>query len=201
LSERARNDGAQRAALEAQRDSLVAERSKLLTAHYADAIPLELLKIEQNRIAGSLAILDEQLTGAQSNFAKIMENISEVLALLQHVDVAYSKADPHIRRLLNQALAEKVYIDEDSTAEIELDEGVALVRAFAKVDLNQTALSETLDAPPPEPVSISLYEYPRKCPRRSSGAFRAVPQLISADGGWNKTVLVTPTGFEPVLPP
>ena len=183
LSAHTRSDGVQRAALEAQRDSLVAERSKLLTAHYADAIPLELLKVEQNRIAGSLEIIDEQLSGARSNFANIMANISEVLALLQHVDVAYAKAEPHIRRLLNQALADKIYIDEDSTAEIELDEGIAIVKAFAKADLTPSALNESLEAPPSAQSLTSNYAYQTKWPRRSSGAFRNRPQLVLADGG------------------
>lgn len=35
----------------AQRDKLEAERLKLVQAHYADAVPLDLLKTEQDRIA------------------------------------------------------------------------------------------------------------------------------------------------------
>src|SRR3546814_12242418 len=36
--------------LDAERDKLLREQSRLLQAHYADAIPLELLKSEQERI-------------------------------------------------------------------------------------------------------------------------------------------------------
>ena len=40
--------------LDARRQQLFAERAKLLQAHYADAIPLDLLKTEQTRIAAQL---------------------------------------------------------------------------------------------------------------------------------------------------
>ena len=47
--------------LEVQRGRLINERSKLLQAHYAGAVPLDLLKSEQDRIGGQLALVDGRL--------------------------------------------------------------------------------------------------------------------------------------------
>src|SRR5690625_2871375 len=44
-----------------ERDDLQTERSKLLQAHYAGAVPLDLLKSEQDRIGRRLAFLEAQI--------------------------------------------------------------------------------------------------------------------------------------------
>ena len=44
----------QRRDLDTQRERLLTERTQLLRAHYADAVPLDLLKSEQDRIARQL---------------------------------------------------------------------------------------------------------------------------------------------------
>ena len=49
------------AGLAAGRDRLDNERVKLLQAHYAGAVPIDLLKTEQDRIARRLAFLDAQI--------------------------------------------------------------------------------------------------------------------------------------------
>ena len=56
--------------LEKQQTRLLAERDKLLQAHYADAIPLDLLKREQDRIAKQLALIEERITATDDHQAR-----------------------------------------------------------------------------------------------------------------------------------
>lgn len=47
--------------LRREKDVLERKRKKLLEAHYSDAIPLDLLKSEQQKIAKQLAAIDSQI--------------------------------------------------------------------------------------------------------------------------------------------
>jgi site-specific DNA recombinase len=47
---------------------LLAERDKLLQAHYAEAIPLDLLKTEQDRIRNSLGQVSDRLSGTDTQY-------------------------------------------------------------------------------------------------------------------------------------
>ncbi len=49
------------AQLTANRDRLEHEQDRLMQAHYADAIPLAVLKPEQDRIAGELDLVNRRL--------------------------------------------------------------------------------------------------------------------------------------------
>jgi site-specific DNA recombinase len=51
----------ERQAHEIERDALRDERTKLSQAHYAGAVPLDLLASEQERIARGIAFLDAQI--------------------------------------------------------------------------------------------------------------------------------------------
>ena len=60
----------ERKLLTAQRDKLEAERLKLVQAHYADAIPLDLLKSEQDRIRASLDQITTRLDNLTNTYAE-----------------------------------------------------------------------------------------------------------------------------------
>lgn len=96
LEDLSKTQGRQRGEMESRRDDLLAERSKLLVAHNADAIPLSLLKIEQDRIGASLAIVEEQLAGVDANHEKIMGNLAAILNLLQHCRSADLESAPKL---------------------------------------------------------------------------------------------------------
>ena len=59
---------AERHTLSAERDRLRDERRSLLHAHHAGAVPLDLLKEEQNRIARRLAFLDSRIDAGQGEY-------------------------------------------------------------------------------------------------------------------------------------
>ena len=92
---------------------LGAQRRKLLDAHYAGAIPLDLLKTEQDRIAGQLTRIEDQLASLDANFEQARAVLADTLDLTRDCHTAYLEAGDSTRRLFNQAFFAKIYIDED----------------------------------------------------------------------------------------
>ncbi len=97
----------------AQRMDLTAQRQKLLEAHYAGAIPLDLLKNEQDRIGSQLGRIQEQLAMTDTNYEQARATLADTLDLTRDCHTAYLEADDNTRRLFNQAFFTKIYIDED----------------------------------------------------------------------------------------
>ena len=103
----------ERKQMEAQRIELAAQRQKLLDAHYAGAIPVDLLKSEQERIATQLHRIQEQLTVVDADFEQARSVLADTLDLTRDCHSAYLEASDNTRRLFNQAFFAKIYIDED----------------------------------------------------------------------------------------
>ncbi len=99
--------------LEKQRVKLTAQRQKLLDAHYAGAIPLDLLKTEQDRIASQLTRIQQSLEEANANYEQARATLAETLDLTRDCYTAYLNANESTRRLFNQAFFSRIYIDED----------------------------------------------------------------------------------------
>ncbi len=55
------------------------ERLKLLQAHYAGAIPIELMKQEQQRISGQLEVIERKLARMQSQTGRLLDNLDRAL--------------------------------------------------------------------------------------------------------------------------
>ena len=213
FSQLASRQGNERTQLEGQREALLAERAKLLAAHYADAIPLGLLKIEQDRIAASLAIIDEQLDGSHTSHKQIMGRLDSILNLLQHCHTTYMNAGAQLRRVMNQAFAEKIYIDEEGTAEFVLEDTIDVIYGAAFSPLRTPAIGAAgnpeapeLTKPPPDGVATipptERHMAERRNPRRprSSGVSISANPGSSLGKGLNTPVLVDPRGFEPLTP-
>jgi site-specific DNA recombinase len=103
----------ERQQMERQRIELTAQRQKLLEAHYAGAIPLDLPKTEQDRIAGQLMRIQEGLSEAEANYEQARATLADTLDLTPDCHAAYLAASDDTRRLFNQAFFAKIYIDED----------------------------------------------------------------------------------------
>ena len=103
----------ERQQMERKRIELNAQRQKLLDAHYAGAIPLDLLKTEQDRIAGQLMRIQEGRAEADANYEQARATLADTLDLTRDCHAAYLTATDDIRRLFNQAFFTKIYIDED----------------------------------------------------------------------------------------
>ena len=94
------------------------EQQKLLQAHYAGAIPLDLLKKEQDRITASLETIEHRITAHHGHYADARANLDDSLKLLSNAADIYEHADDANRRLLNQALFKTIYIDEDNDVRV-----------------------------------------------------------------------------------
>ncbi len=93
-----------------QKRKLEHKREKLLEAHYNDAIPLDLLKKEQAQITKELAAISNEIRQHDVTFEQISQNLSESLDLLDDCASFYRNASDTIKRLMNQAIFDKIYI-------------------------------------------------------------------------------------------
>ncbi|MFV8401558.1 hypothetical protein [Dermabacter hominis] len=112
----------ERKLLAAQRDKLEAERLKLVQAHFADTIPHDLLKSEQDRIRASLDQITTQLDNLTDTYAKARTGLGQLTELLIDLDDRYNKCEPAERRIRNRALFTRITIDAPAqlTAETKL---------------------------------------------------------------------------------
>ncbi len=61
----------------ADRDRLDNERVKLLQAHYADAVPLDLLKQEQVRIGAELETINHRIAAHHDEYTAARANLED----------------------------------------------------------------------------------------------------------------------------
>ena len=101
------------AGLAADRDRLGNERVKLLQAHYADAVPLDLLKQEQARIGAELETINNRIVAHHDQYAEARANLEDSIGLLAHAADIYRRCDDANRRLCNQAFFTAIFIDDD----------------------------------------------------------------------------------------
>ena len=139
--------------LKKQKDKLEREQRKLLQAHYADAVPLDLLKEEQARIGDSLRNITGAMEAHQSEHSEITENIHQVFELLDDCGRTYEMANGTQRRCFNQALFEKIRVCDDMNMDADYTEPFAtllnpavfeLKRKFTRIRANQKELPETV---------------------------------------------------------
>jgi hypothetical protein len=88
------------------------ERKKLLDAHYADAIPLDLLKTEQARITAEITTSEARLAAVDNDFDSAEANLAKALTLVQDCEAAYRSAPDKLRRQFNQAFFKRLLIDD-----------------------------------------------------------------------------------------
>lgn len=106
--------------LQRQKKQLVAEREKLMQAHYAGAVPVDLLRSEQERIGKQLQYAETRFAEAEISQERIERYLSGCLALLVDVQALYRKLGKPDRKLLNQALFAHLEVTEEDEVEGEL---------------------------------------------------------------------------------
>ena len=115
-----------RADLKREKDKFERQREKLMEAHYAGAIPVDLLGREQERISRSLREIEARTAATLTEFETIEENLARALDLAGDCGAAYEEAPDHIKRMFNQAFFEKVFV-------VQIDESLAGVEIDAKL--------------------------------------------------------------------
>ena len=119
-TERAKYD-AELDGLKGEKAKLENKRKKLLEAHYCDAIPLDLLKSEQQKIAKELSSIEHEIKMHDTTFEQITENLKRALDIVENCGEAYKNASDTIKKLMNQAIFEKFYISNDADMEFKVD--------------------------------------------------------------------------------
>ncbi|AEK45438.1 recombinase [Amycolatopsis mediterranei S699] len=124
------------------------ERQKLLSAHYAGAIPQDLLASEMKRLTRALAEAEGEIKAAKVVTADVEATLDRALAAASHCEIAYLSAPNHVRRQINQGFFEKLYIGQDGTVErADLTEPFA-----ALLEMGET-LRRAVPSAPADPAS------------------------------------------------
>jgi site-specific DNA recombinase len=101
---------------------LADERGKLLQAFYANAIPLELLKTEQDRIGIARHAAKDELQTTEGDLEGSQDVLRTAIRLAGNCHAAYLKAQPSVRRRFNDAVLEAVHIKERKISRAEFSE-------------------------------------------------------------------------------
>lgn len=167
----------ERALLTTQKEKLDAERLKLVQAHYADAIPLDLLKSEQERIRTTLDAIEHRLENLATSYEDAREGLDQLADILTDLGDVYTRCEPAERRILNRALFDKIILDDEETVRYQPDQAV------------QAALDCVI------PGHAPIAEAEASDPEDTSN-----PARLSAGQGSKMSLLVELRGLEPLTP-
>jgi DNA invertase Pin-like site-specific DNA recombinase len=106
------------------------EQRTLLRAHYAGAVPIELLREEQQRIGNEIAQADQRLKATELRFEQIECAFEDALMLGADCQRMYREAPPQVRRQANQTIFEKLRVHNDEVVGAELAEPFAQLLAY-----------------------------------------------------------------------
>jgi site-specific DNA recombinase len=105
-------------------------RQKLLQAHYAGAVPQDLLASEMQRLTRALAEVEGEIAAAKATTSEVDATLTAALAAAGNCQRAYQAVPSAVRRQINQGLFEKLLIGADGTVErAELTEPFAALLA------------------------------------------------------------------------
>ncbi|MFJ4909684.1 recombinase family protein [Streptomyces sp. NPDC093249] len=118
---------------------------KLIEMRYADAIPLDLMKSEQDRITRELAGVQQAIDRCSIEIEAVLTVVEEALLLCANAHRLYLSAPPTVRRQLNQAVFVRFWIIDDQVRGADLTETFAhlLAPGSARSEDENTAAPET----------------------------------------------------------
>ena len=164
-----------------QQGALKAQQTKLLQAHCAGAIPLDLLKTEQTRITRELAAITKELHSLTSNHHAVKHHLTQALDLLQDCHHLYTRAPAPLKKLLNTIFFDHTTVNPQDD------------------DAPQPHRTATPHPAPPfnhltNPALIHVATHAKAPPANAEGAQNHIHfGPVSC-----KTLVVGPTGFEPM---
>ena len=166
-------------------EGLKKEQQHLLQLSYPGLVDDDVLAVEQARIKHERTKISKWQRTAQLGAEEIAEALEEALQLLEDPGTAYQLASATTRRMLNQALFEKLII--------RLDEPIE----GSRTPWFETLVAVARPAPEPEPVP----ETPEGSLTAALDRHEARKHQSRPKGGLglNETQLVPPAGFEPAF--
>lgn len=106
-------------ALRREKEKIEHKQEKLLEAHFNDAIPMSLMKREQQILSKQLAAIEHEISVRSTTFDDILKNLSLAFDLLEDCGRTYRKANDNIKKLMCQAIFNRIWIHEDGTVTTE----------------------------------------------------------------------------------
>lgn len=97
--------------LRREKEKIEHKQEKLLEAHFNDAIPLSLMKREQQSLSKQLAAIEHEISVRSTTFDEIIDNLSLAFELIENYGNTYRQANDNIKRLMIQSLFEKIWIN------------------------------------------------------------------------------------------
>jgi site-specific DNA recombinase len=186
----------ERSVQERRLSKLEGERSKLLAAHYADAIPLDLLKSEQNRIASEAAAAEGRLSAIAADFQAAETNLARALTRAGDCQAAYSEASSSMRRQFNLAFFKRLLIDDEYSVSGELAEPFDVILGD---ELRRAVIAREAEA-----VTDAIERAGSENEQRPREPELALVGAESSDPSWerglNPKIMVPRAGLEPAPP-
>ncbi|MFM7534730.1 MAG: recombinase family protein [Acidimicrobiales bacterium] len=190
------------------------ERSKLLDGYYAGAIPVDLMKREQTRITRELNHANERLDAMSAEFDVVEANLEQAVTLAANWHDAYMRATSTERRLLNQAIFEKLYVDEQGEIVHEYAEPFDLLLSepmvssvIEKLDAAELTAeqSKAIDQAWAHLSALWAAEDAARVVRATAWGDQIrdnerTPGNLAVVGGSNMTLMVGAAGLEPTTP-
>ncbi len=173
---------AARRALEIEAHKLKEQQAKLLHAHYEGAVPLDLLRSEQERLGRQRALVEGKLTAMRADHEQVRTNLTRALNLIEDCAGAYAAASPKVRRMFNQALFERLIVRDVDTVGV-------LAEPFA-------SLLDIVGAEPKYGSTLTI-ALKRESYRRSERSRQLEADLAHVGAGLKETQLVPQAGVEP----
>jgi site-specific DNA recombinase len=177
------------------------ERKTLLDAHYAGAVPLDLLKSEQDRIATEVANAEGRLAEIAADFQTAETNLQRALMRVGDCETAYREASGRLRRQFNLAFFKRLLIDDNYAVTGELAEpfdvllGEELRRAV--IAQGSDVLQDSIEAAERRRADEREGDNEQR-PREPGGLLvGAVSAGPSWGHGFSQKILVRPSGLEP----
>jgi site-specific DNA recombinase len=135
-----------------RKTQLQEERQKLLQAHYAGAIPQDLLGSEMQRLTRSLIDVDSEIVAAKATTTEVEATLAAALRAATRCASAYLTASGPIRRQINQGFFQKLFISEDGSVQrAELTEPFTALLDTTPHD----GTIETIDSPSQDAVDAT----------------------------------------------
>ncbi len=169
------------------------EREKLLQAHYAGAIPQDLLAAEMKRLTRALAEAEVQIKVAKVSTADVEDTLSRALVAASHCERAYLTAPDHVKRQINQGFFEKLYIREDGTVE-----RAAMTEPFTALLDAGHALAPGAEATRTSPTDVLRATFGETVAMTDRVDTNTPGARIAAGRCLNKDLLVELRGIEPL---
>lgn len=201
------------------------EQEALLKAHYAGAVPLDLLKSEMDRTTRELDAATAQIRTTEQTLDQLDEQLDRALEVVRLCGEQYSRAVPSERRMLNQGLFVKLFIGQDGTfVEVELQDlfaGILSRDTTVKVENPEravipvpTQVDEDSGARSGAGILVPVSEWGSRPERRWSPSavllsvtdadetsYARTPPRLSFGRGSNNAHVAEGVGFSPPPPP